>query len=89
MEKASKLEYDRFYETNNAFLKLSQAFEIVSFLEELATAKNKDTEKIVITTLVSLAEAVYRINKPEETIVENLVKGFFGPVKDMLEYRIR
>lgn len=49
----------------------------------------QDTEKIIITTLVSCAEATYRINKPKEIFCEKLVKGFFEPVKSKIRYKIR
>jgi len=49
----------------------------------------QDTEKIIITTLISCAEAIYKINKPDGSISENLVKGFFKPVKQELNYKIR
>ncbi|MCK5491349.1 MAG: hypothetical protein KAI67_05925 [Candidatus Pacebacteria bacterium] len=85
-----KLEYDKFYNVNNAFGKLDKALQICNFLNELAEQKPlQDTEKIIITTLVSCAEAVYRINKPEESIGENLVKGFFKPVVLQLENKIK
>jgi len=88
--KIVNLEYEKFYDVNNAFEKLDKALQICEFLYQLKEAKPpQDTEKIIITTLVSCAEAVYRINKPDESISENLVKGFFKPVKQQLNYKIR
>lgn len=85
-----KLEYDNFYNVNNVFGKLNKALQICDFLYELKKSKPpQDTEKIIITMLVSIAEAVYRINKPNEEISENLVKGFFKPVKSKIDYKIR
>lgn len=85
-----KLEYDIFYHVNNAFGKLDKALQICDFLHKLSKSKPpQDTEKIIVTTLVSCAEAVYRINKPNETVNENLVKGFFKPVRSRIDYKIR
>ncbi|MBI2463552.1 hypothetical protein HYV57_01200 [Candidatus Peregrinibacteria bacterium] len=89
-EEILKLQYDNFYCVNNAFGKLDKALSICDFLYQLTKSKPpQDTEKIIITTLVSCAEAVYRINKPDELVNENLVKGFFNPVKEQLNYKIR
>lgn len=88
--KILELKYDSFYDINNAFGKLDKALQISDFLYKLGQSKlPQDTEKIRITTLVSCAEAVYRINKPTELISENLVKGFLKPVKEKLDYKIR
>ena len=89
-DKIIKLKYDNFYDVNNAFAKLNKALQICTFLHELSKLKPpQDTEKIIITTLVSCAEAVYRINKPNENINENLIKGFFKPVESSINYKIR
>lgn len=88
--KIMTLKYDNFYNVNKAFLILEQALQICTFLHEFSKSKPpQDTEKIIITTFVSCAEAIYRINKPSERINENLVKGFFKPVKPKIKYKIR
>lgn len=89
-DKILKLKYDDFHDVKYAFGKLSKALSICNFLYGLTKTKPpQDTEKIIITTLVSCAEAVYRINKPDEGISENLIKGFFRPVKSKIDYKIR
>lgn len=89
-DKILKLKYDSFYDVNNAFGKLDKALQICAFLHELSKSKPpQDTEKIIITILVSCAEAIYRIKKPNESISENLIKGFFKPVKSKVDYKIR
>ncbi len=84
------LEYGKFYDVNNAFGKLNKALQICAFLHKLSKSKSsQDTEKIIITILVSCAEAIYRINKPDESISEHLVKGFFKSVKKQLKIKGR
>lgn len=89
-DKIIKLKYDNFYDVNNAFSKLNQVLQICTFLYELSKSKpSQDTEKTIITILISCAEAVYRINKPNENINENLIKGFLKPVESSINYKIR
>lgn len=89
-DKILKLKYDNFYDVNNAFGKLNKALLICDFLYELKKAKPpQDPEKIIIMTLISCAEAIYRINNPNEGISENLIKGFFKPVNSDIDYKIR
>ena len=88
--KIIELNYNNFYDVNNAFGKLDKALQICDFLKKLSYAKPpQDTEKIIITILVSCAEAIYKINKPEEDINENLIKGFFKPVQSKLKGKIK
>jgi len=85
-----KMKYDDFYNINNAFGKLDKALQICDFLYNLSKSKpSQDTEKIIIAILVSCAEAIYRTYKPTEDINENLVKGFFKPVEEKINYKIR
>ncbi len=89
-DKIIKLKYDNFSDVNRAFGKLDKALQICNFLHKLSKSKPpQDTEKIIITIFVSCAEAVYRINKPNESMSENLIKGFFKPVKSDINHKIR
>lgn len=89
-DKILKLEYNNFHDVNYAFGKLDKALQISNFLYDLTKSKpSQNTEKIIIMTLVSIAEAVYRINEPDEPISENLIKGFFGPVKSKIDCKIK
>jgi len=77
-------------EINYAQGKLDKALQVCSFLKFLSQQKPpQDTEKIIITTLISCAEAIARINYPKETDCQNLVRDFFKPVKEDLKYTIR
>jgi len=80
------LKEDNLRNINDTFAILNKALQICDFLHRLV---DQDTEKIRITILVSCAEAVYKINKPKETISENLIRGFFKPVRPKIDYKIR
>lgn len=84
-----QLDYENFYQVNNAFGKIEKALQICDFLRTLQSqTPPQDTDKIIVTTFVSCAEAVRRINRPKETNCENLVKGFFSYVDAQIKYKI-
>ena len=90
LENISKLEYDKFQIVHYTLWKLDKTLKICNFLIKCKKSKEpEDTEKIIITMIVSLAEAVYRINRPSESNCAFLVKSFFKPVLDKIEYKIR
>lgn len=75
-------DYSKFEDINNLFGKLESCLRICDFLESSQKLEVDDTDQIIITLLISLAEAGYRLRKPTEKIYENLVKWFFKPVEE-------
>ena len=55
-------------------MQLESVLRICDFLRRSSIEDNHDTDRIIITSLVSLAESLRRINKPKEENCENLVK---------------
>lgn len=80
--------YEKFENINYAFAKLDNALKICNFLRKIQKEANNDTDKIIITTLISLSESVQRLNNPDETNIWCLVQWFFKPISNQLEYKI-
>lgn len=89
LEKIFSIDYDKFENVNSTLYKLKTALHLCDFLRNEQLSDNQDTEKIIITTLVSLAEWTRRLNKPEEDSVDSLIKGFFKPVLNELQYKVK
>lgn len=90
LEKVLELEQNKFENVNYTFWKLEKILQMCDFLRWLQLQKpSQDTEQIIISIIVSWAEAFYRLNKTKEAVSENLVTGFFNFVKEEIEYKIR
>lgn len=76
LDKIENLDTGKFQDVNNLFAKLDSCLKICDFLRETSNNKLDDTDQVIITLLVSLAEWAYRTISPHEDYYE-LVRLFF------------
>ena len=89
LDSIENTDYSKFEDINYAFWKLDNVLSICDNLRKEKIEKNHDTDKAIIMNLVSLAEAIYKLNNPNQTVNEALVKWFFKLVNDKLLYNIK
>lgn len=90
LEEIEWLKNHRLFETINlAFWQLESTLNLCDFLWQEKIQKNHDTEKIIITILVSLTEGLYQMNKPYKWNSENQIRWFLKPVSHKLKYKFK